>query len=202
MGATAQLWEARALDSLHPRLALAQSSASLPAPPPCVALKKKRKQPPRQLDMAQKPPGSLGSRKPEQEEVEGRECRGSVPRERDFRREGKLACSWASWLRWVSAKGLPGNPPLEGLLPWVQTQALGKTLVGRKMQAHQPCPGLTGQFDWNQREVQRTGPFKSLSSLSKAIHAKPPHPRFLGWASWTLGAWGWVGDSRRKDSPP
>ena len=103
-------------------------------------LKKKRKQPPRQLDMAQKPPGSLGSRKPAQEEVEGRECRGSVPRERDFRREGKLACSWASWLRWVSAKGLPGNPPLEGLLPWVQTQALGKMLVGRKMQAHQPCP--------------------------------------------------------------
>lgn len=86
--------------------------------------------------MAQKPPGSLGSRKPVQEEVEGRECRGSVPRERDFRREGKLACSRASWLRWVSAEGLPGNPALEGLLPWVQTQALGKTLVGKKMQAH------------------------------------------------------------------
>ena len=112
MGATAQLWEAQALVSLHPRLALAQSSASLPAPPPCVALKKKRKQPPRQLDMAQKPPGSLGSRKPAQEEVEGRECRGSVPRERDFRREGKLACSWAS----SQKREPPPNAGSQGLL--------------------------------------------------------------------------------------
>lgn len=40
-GNTARPWETRTLVGLHPWLALAQSPASLPAPPPCMAQKKK-----------------------------------------------------------------------------------------------------------------------------------------------------------------
>lgn len=136
--------------SLHPWLSLAQLSASLPAPPPCMDQKKKGKQPPRQLDMVQKPPGSLGSRKPAQEGVEGRECKGSVPRERDFKREetepllqglsAKMGTSSrAAW------KPSPGRAPRSG------SNSSSRENVEEKEDAgSRPGVRLKGWFEWKE----------------------------------------------------
>lgn len=151
--------------------------------------KKKRKPPPRQLDMVQKPPGSLGSRKPAQEGVEGREYRGSVPRERDFRSGGR---GWGGTLQ------LPGllvtlgvgqraawKPSPGGTCALGSNPSSGESVGPCRLIGH--VLGPRGRL-WKQREAQRTGPFKSLSSLRKATHPQPLHPRFLGRASRTLGA--------------
>ena len=154
-GNTARLWETRTLVGLHPWLALAQSSASLPAPPPCMAQKKKGNNHPGNSIWSrnlQGPwvPGSLRRRGWRAGNAEGR-----CPGRGTSGGRGRAAAPGPLGQDGSQLKGLPGNPALEGLLPWVQTQASGKMLVGRKMQAHRPRPGLKGQFEWKQRERPR-----------------------------------------------
>lgn len=112
--------------------------------------KKKGKQPPRQLDMVQKPPGSLGSRKPAQEGVEGRECKGSVPRERYFKREetepllqGLSAKTGTS--RRAAWKPSPGRAPRSG------SNSSSRENVEEKEDAgSRPGIRLKGRFEWKE----------------------------------------------------
>lgn len=100
--------------------------------------------------MVQKPPGSLGSRKPAQEGVEGRECKGSVPRERDFKREetepllqglsAKMGTSSrAAW------KPSPGRAPRSG------SNSSSRENVEEKEDAgSRPGVRLKGWFEWKE----------------------------------------------------
>lgn len=90
-----------------------------------------------------------------QEGVEGRECRGSVPRERDCRgRRGGTAPGPLS--QDGHTEGQPGNWAQEAMRPGVQAQAPGQAPRGR-MQAHRPWAQGAVCVE-TEREAQRQGP--------------------------------------------